>query len=206
MEEHHPPTWFGLLRHARTAWNEEKRIQGQNDISLTPEGRFQAREWGRHLIQYRWDRIITSDARRALETAGLVNISLRVPLVHDGCLREQNWGRWTGKTVAQLKEEVPQLVAEQERAGWKFCPPGGEDRNTVWERSQRALQGARGKWPGERILVVTHEGVIKCLIYRLCGRQFLPSEPSLIRSHHFHWLVYDREGLRLEGINAQALP
>jgi probable phosphoglycerate mutase len=152
MEEHHPPTWFALLRHARTAWNEEKRIQGQNDISLTPEGRFQAREWGRHLKQYRWDRIITSDARRALETAGLVNISLRLPLVTDGCLREQNWGRWTGKTVAQLKGEVPQLVAEQERAGWKFCPPGGEDRNTVWERSQRALQGARGKWPGERIL------------------------------------------------------
>ncbi|UCF56283.1 MAG: histidine phosphatase family protein, partial [Deltaproteobacteria bacterium] len=80
MEEHHSPTWFALLRHARTAWNEEKRIQGQNDIPLTPEGRFQAREWGRYLKQYRWDRIITSDARRALETAGLVNISLRVPL------------------------------------------------------------------------------------------------------------------------------
>ncbi|UCF56295.1 MAG: histidine phosphatase family protein, partial [Deltaproteobacteria bacterium] len=158
------------------------------------------------LKQYRWDRIITSDARRALETAGLVNISLRVPLVHDACLQEQNWGRWTGKTVAQLKEEVPQILAEQERAGWKFCPPGGEDRNTVWERSQRALKGAREKWPGEKILVVTHWGVIKCLIYRLCGRQFLPTEPSLMRSNHFHWLVYDREGLRLEEINAQGLP
>ncbi len=206
MMELHSPTWFGLLRHARTAWNEEKRIQGQNDIPLTPEGRLQAREWGRHLEQHRWDRILTSDASRALETAALVNISLRVPLVHDARLGEQNWGLWTGKTVAQLKEEVPQLLAEQEMVGWKFCPPGGEDRNAIWERGQRALQGAREKCPGEKILVVTHEGVIKCLIYRLSGRQFLPTEPPLIRSDHFHWLVYDREGLRLKEINAQALP
>ena len=206
MEDLHSPTWFALLRHARTAWNQEKRIQGQSDIPLTPKGRFQAREWGRHLKQHRWDRVLTSDARRALETASLVNISLRVPLVEDACLREQNWGRWTGKTVAQLKEEVPQLLAGQERAGWKFCPPGGEDRNTVWERSQGALKVAREKWPGEKILVVTHGGVIKCLIYRLCGREFLPTEPPLIRSHYFHWLVHDGEGLRLKEINAQALP
>ena len=205
MEGHHSPTWFGLLRHARTAWNEEERIQGQSDIPLTPEGRIQAREWGRHLKQHRWDRIITSDASRALETAALVNLSLRVSLVQDACLREQHWGEWTGKTVRQLREEVPQLLAEQEWAGWKFCPPGGENRNRVWERSQRVLKRAGEKWPGEKILVVTHEGVIKCLTYRLCDRQFLPSEAPLLRSYHFHWLIYDGEGLRLKEINAQAL-
>jgi probable phosphoglycerate mutase len=108
--------------------------------------------------------------------------------------------------VAQLKKEASQLLAKQESAGWKFCPPGGEDRDTVWERSQRALKAAAGTWPGEKILVVTHEGVIKCLIYRLCGRQFLRTEPPLIRDYHFHWLIHNKEGLRIEEINAQALP
>jgi hypothetical protein len=47
--------------------------------------------------------------------------------------------------------------------------------------------------------------VIKSLVYHLCGRKFLPSEPPLLKSYRLHWLVYDRDGLRLEAVNALAL-
>jgi probable phosphoglycerate mutase len=202
----HPVTRFALLRHAKTEWNQDKRIQGQNNSPLTPEGEHQAKEWGQLLKAQRWDRIITSDADRTLETASLVNISLKVPVMHDSRLREQAWGRWTGKTVAQLRKENPRLLTEQENAGWKFCPPGGEDRNMVWERSQKALKAATEKWPGETLLVITHQGVIACLINRLCGRQFLPTEPPLVNPYHLHWITHDERGFRVEGINTQALP
>ncbi len=205
MTEQPPVTHFGLLRHAMTEWNGERRIQGQADTALSPLGERQAGQWGPILKAYPWNRILVSDARRAVETAAIINQFLEVSMDCDPRLREQDWGEWTGKTISQLKQEAPLLLAEQEKAGWNFCPPGGEDRLTVRDRSRAAIAGASEKWGGERILVVTHEGVIKCLLYSLCGRRFLPGEPEMIRPRSLHWLTHDQHGLRIENMNAVTL-
>ena len=198
-------TRFGLIRHAETQWNQQNRIQGHNDSPLTTKGQRQATQWGQVLKDSQWDRILASDTGRALATASRINSTLQIPLTSEPRLREQHWGQWTGKTVAQIQKEDSQLLAEQTKAGWKFRPPGGEDRLDIWQRSQSALVEAADKWPGERILIVTHEGVIKSLIYRLYGRQFLPHEPPLIKAFHLHWLIHNRQGLKLEKVNAIAL-
>jgi probable phosphoglycerate mutase len=136
----------------------------------------------------------------------MINESLEVPIDCDQRLREQDWGEWTGKTISQLKQEAPLLLTEQEKGGWNFCPPGGEDRLAVRDRSMKVIAGASEKWGGERILLVTHEGVIKCLLYSLCGRRFLPGEPEMIRPRSLHWLIHDQHGLRIENMNAVTLP
>ena len=194
-------TRFGILRHATTQWNQQKRIQGQKDSPLTFEGIQQAKSWGLVFKDQVWDQILTSDTKRALKTATLINISLRIDLKCDKRLREQNWGQWTGKTLANLKKEKSALLFEQEKTGWQFCPPGGESRNTVLKRSIEALKEAATKWSGKNILIVTHEGVIKCLIYYLCARRFLPSEPPLLLVNHLHRLKYDILGLGIDKIN-----
>jgi broad specificity phosphatase PhoE len=206
MTEQSPITHFGLLRHATTEWNRERRIQGQTDTPLSPPGDRQAGQWGQILKAYPWNRILVSDARRALETAARINAVLEAPMECDPRLREQDWGEWTGKTISQVKQEAPLLLAEQEKAGWNFCPPGGEDRRAVRDRSMKAIARACDKWGGESILVVTHEGVIKCLLYALCGRRFLPEETAMIRPRSLHFLIHDRQGLRIEKMNAFKLP
>jgi broad specificity phosphatase PhoE len=198
-------TRFGLIRHAETEWNQKKRIQGQHDSPITAEGEHQARQWGQVLAQERWDRILVSDTGRSLKTAGLINIDLQIPVVQDSRLREQNWGKWTGKRRSELRKEFARLLAEQEEKGWEFRPSGGEDRNMVFERSQEALEAAVEKWPGAKILVITHEGVIKCLIYRYCGRKFLPTETPLLRSLHLHRLIHDLHGFQIEAINSLSI-
>jgi broad specificity phosphatase PhoE len=206
MKSCFPITRLGLLRHAQTAWNRKKRIQGQTDIPLTPEGMAQAGAWGRILKTYPWSRILASDSGRALKTAEAINASLQVPVSCDSRLREQDWGQWTGKTLNEIRQEAPQILSDLQESGWKFRPPGGESRHEMWERGHAALRDAVGRWPGEKILVVTHKGVIKCLIYRFYGRRFLPAEPLLIRPGNLHWLVHDSHGLRIEKINALPLP
>jgi broad specificity phosphatase PhoE len=198
-------TRFALLRHMETQWNREHRIQGQEDSPLTRNGKDQARKWGQLLKTQPWDRILSSDSGRALSTALIINDVLRVPLIQDSRLREQNWGQWTGQTMEQLRREAPVHLTEQEVLGWRFCPPGGEDRNAVWERSSKALQDADEDFHGQKILVITHEGVIKSVVYRLHGRQFLPAEPALLLPDHLHWLFRDTEGLGIERINALKL-
>ena len=41
-----------FLRHGQTAWNAEKRLQGQTNIPLNDEGRRQAREAGVSIAAY----------------------------------------------------------------------------------------------------------------------------------------------------------
>lgn len=201
----HKITQFGIIRHTETVWNREKRIQGQIDTPLTPEGEKQAIEQGRILNKFKWDRILVSDIGRAQKTAHFINISLQIPVIEDSRLREQHWGVWAGKTIAQIKKEAPLLMAEQEAAGWRFCPPGGEDRNMVWKRSKSALKEAYEKLPGSKILVITHEGVIKSLVYRLCRQKFLSTEPIILYPGYLHWLIHDIEALKIKAINALAL-
>jgi probable phosphoglycerate mutase len=195
-------TRFGLIRHAETIWNQEKKIQGQHDSALTAAGRNQADRWGRILKRYSWKRIVASDTGRALETANIVNEALKIQLITDPRLREQDWGDWVGKTVSQIKTQQPVVLAKQESAGWDFCPPGGEDRKSVLARSKKALEDAAAKWGGDNLLIVTHEGVIKSLVYHLSGRKFLPGEPPFLKSYRLHCLIHDRDGLRLEQANA----
>jgi probable phosphoglycerate mutase len=76
----------------------------------------------------------------------------------------------------------------------------------VWQRSHNALVAAARKWPGSTILVVTHEGVIKNLTYRLCNWSYAPGESVLIKPRHLHWLVVNKSGLQLHEINALRLP
>ncbi|MEW6673242.1 MAG: histidine phosphatase family protein [Thermodesulfobacteriota bacterium] len=204
MTHEHPTTRFGLIRHAVTEWNLEKRIQGRQDAPITAEGEKKAEKWGKLLKSFGWNRILSSNTGRALKTAEIINAALRIPIYPEPRLREQDWGFWTGKTVAGLRQETP-LLAEQEANGWGFCPPGGEVLETVWQRSNQALLDAAHKWPGMKILVISHEGVIKSLVYRFNSRKLLKNEPLRIRPWHLHLLAHDRQELRVEKINALRL-
>ena len=198
-------TRFGLIRHAETQWNRSKRIQGQSDSPLTDSGKSEVRAWARQLKALTWDRILASDAGRALKTAEIINAQLNIELTTDKGLREQNWGSWTSKTWNQVKTEASQLMGDYERKGWNFCPPEGESRKDVLNRGYEALTAAAKKWPAETILVVTHEGIIRCLIYHFGGLQFLPGEPALVKPRHLHWLKFGRDGLQPDEINALTL-
>ena len=146
-----------------------------------------------------------SDTGRAVETATRINHYLKAPMNSDPQLREQDWGQWTGRIITEIETEASNLMQAQPKTGWKFCPPGGEDRLSVLQRSRNALIEAADRWRGGTILIVTHEGVIKSLIYHLSGRRFLPNEPALIKSYNLHWLICGNNDLRIEKINALPL-
>ena len=195
-------TRFGIVRHAETLWNRERRIQGQSDSPLTSKGKKDADKWGRQLSRFAWDCILMSDAGRAVETATRINHHLQAPMDSDPRLREQDWGQWTGQIITQIETEALERLPRERKTGWHFCPPGGEDRVSVWQRSQSALIEAAARWRGDTLMIITHEGVIKSLIYHLAGRNFLPGEPALIKPYHLHWLVHTGQVIKIDKLNA----
>ena len=187
-------TVIGLLRHGPTAWNREKRIQGTSDTPLEPN--FDPRPWRRALDAHGpWDRVVSSPLRRALDTARLLFPEREAEVVPG--LREQDWGAWTGLTVAGLRRNSPGLIEVQEALGWDFTPAGGESRRQVLDRALAAIgEAARGR-DGERILAVTHLGVIKILLNHLKASPFLPGDSADVAKRALHLLAFDGEGLRI---------
>jgi broad specificity phosphatase PhoE len=199
-------TWFGLIRHGKTQWNLEKRIQGSNDTNLCSEGIEQVEKWGKILNNAeKWDRIVVSGLCRTWETAEIINKELNLPIEKYTRLNEQDWGVWNGKTYQDLILEQPKELERQMTSGWRFCPPGGEDRLSLWNRSVRVFNDMAVRWPGQKILVISHGGVIRTLIYGTMKRQFLQDEPSLIKPYHLHILIWENEGLKIEALNAVCL-
>lgn len=195
-------TRFGIMRHGETEWNRDKRIQGQSDSPLTALGRETARRWARWLASGPWDRLLVSDLGRARKTAAIINAQLKLPQTADDRLREQDWGAWTARTIAELRRAEPDRLHRMEAKGWLFQPPDGESREAVWQRSSHALCDAARQWPGQSILVIAHGGVIKSLLYRLMGRRFLPSEPPVLLPRALHRLRHGPQGLAIEERNA----
>ena len=199
-------TRFALIRHAETEWNREKLIQGQKDSPLTKSGQSKAMEWGLILMRIGIKRIISSDSGRAMETALLINQSLKIPLISDARFREQDWGTWTGMRIEEIKETEPEIFSQQLKAGWEFQPPGGELRHDVCGRSCQAIIDAEMKWPGEKILIVTHEGVIKCLVSRFKDEKSPEIRETPFLSNHLHWVSCYKSSIILEKMNALLLP
>ena len=195
-------TTFFCMRHGLTDWNRENRIQGNSDIPLCDEGRDMAKKWTESLTGNGLDCILTSGLSRAKETAAILNEVLNLPVFEDKRLGEQDWGRWTGLTKAELKAMRDQ-VRKQEAKGFGFRPEGGESRDEVLFRACDALIEFAAAHPGESVLVVTHNGVLKCLTHALSGSDFLPGDPVGYLPYRLHRIECMENELALGEMNME---
>lgn len=198
-------TRFGILRHARTCWNEIGKIQGQQNSPLTEKGRRDALIWGKRLSANRWNRILCSDLGRAIETAQIMGSVLDIPLTQDARLREMDWGLWTGWTLADIRTHFPTVWEKASAGDWHFSAPEGERYIDVHYRSSLALNDASVRFAGERILVVCHEGTLKCLYYHPSVRRAAANTYPQMQSGCLQLFSVDSEGLFLDQPNAVVL-
>lgn len=207
MADDYPVTRFALLREADTVLVREMQLMGQNNDPLSEQGQEQAKIWAKVLNHFEWDRIITCEEGRPAETAAIINQTLNLPVIKDSRLKDRDWGSWAGKTEDQLNETDSELLAGMEEAGWKFCPPGGESNEEVMGRVSAVLKDAHQNNPDKNVLIVTHEGPIKILVYRMLEQLTKEERKSfIILSNQMHRLYYHGDELKLEKMNALPLP
>src|SRR5262249_35072601 len=104
---------FAIPRHAGTAWNGERRLQGPTDTPLSPAADAEARAWRLPSPADRCRRL-SSPLQRARRTAELVQPTAAVTTC--SALREMSFGVWEGHTVAELRAVVgPAFIAEERR-------------------------------------------------------------------------------------------
>jgi probable phosphoglycerate mutase len=162
-----------MLRHGQTGYNAGSRMQGQLDTELSDLGRDQAGAAAEVLAKRQPLVIVSSDLRRALDTAVALGERSGMPVLVDTRLRETHLGDWQGLTHVEVD-----AVAPGARLAWRndatWAPHGGESRVDVAARSiplvAELIAGQTG-WgldragdgPERPVVLVAHGGLIAAL-------------------------------------------
>ncbi len=162
-----------LWRHGRTAFNDGKRWQGQLDVELDDEGRGQAAR-AADVLARRLEgpvRLVTSDLRRAIETAAALTALIGVEPLPDKRLREIDAGDWEGLT----RDEIRAAGMGADLDAWARGEDvrigrTGECRSEVGLRGAAAIaEHVAATLEGGTLVVAAHGGLLRGSILALLG-------------------------------------
>lgn len=185
------PTWLVIVRHAESLRNHAKRgsiyfvddaarqaVRGTPDhlIDLTDDGYKQALETGLAVRQRFgvFDHVYTSGYTRAVRTAEGILAAYpeaereRMRVRMDLLIRERDPGFAYDMTEAEAAAAFPWLDEYWKTfGGFMARPPGGESLADVTGRVQIFLETVFREHAGEKVLIVTHAGTIRCFRFAL---------------------------------------
>lgn len=161
-----------LLRHGETELG--GGLRGSLDDALTENGWAQMRaavvEGGP------WDRIVSSPLQRCARFAAELGERLNLSVHLDKDLQELHFGAWEGQSAAALMETDAEALGLFWADPYGFTPPQGEPVSEFSTRVLAAVSRLHAAYSGERILLVSHGGVMRLLLTQARG---LPREQLL---------------------------
>lgn len=169
-----------IVRHGETEENHRHVLQGQLPGTLTDEGRRQVAEAAKRLVEMKaaCSQIISSDLKRAIDSAGIIAAKLHLPIVPMPLLRERDWGEFNGIPIDEARER---FLHDGE---WVFPPDTVETEDAVYQRAKDALLALARTCHGDSAVVVTHGLFARNLIaahFGLSPRMVKPLENAEVR-------------------------
>lgn len=178
-----------LIRHGETDWNAQGKIQGKTDIPLNEAGIQQAVQCGAHLIASEWDLIITSPLQRARRTAEIINESLELPLLEMEEFAEKHFGDAEGLTYEERALTYPDRHY-----------PNQEDNALFAERLATGLKIINDRYPEQRVLLVSHGGVINAILGELSDGEIGSGKTRLLNACLSH-IFFDKDNWIIRNYN-----
>ncbi|WP_037318268.1 histidine phosphatase family protein [Amycolatopsis orientalis] len=158
-----------LVRHGQTEWHAENRYAGSSDVALTEEGLRQAEELAGFAVAAGPSSVFCSPQSRARRTAEPSAEALGLPLRVIDELREVHFGLMEGRTRDELAATDPDAVARFLADPVTGAFPGSEPPGDAAARGAKALRGIAAEVPGETVLVVAHNTLIRLTLCELLG-------------------------------------
>ena len=161
-----------LLRHGETELG--GGLRGSLDDALTATGWAQMR--AAVVEQGPWDRLISSPLQRCALFAQELGEQLTVPVQLEKDLQELHFGTWEGQSAAALMQTDAQALGLFWANPYSFTPPQGEPVTDFATRVLAAIERLHANCAGERVLLISHGGVMRLLLAQARG---LPREQLL---------------------------
>lgn len=160
-----------FIRHAESEYNRDGIWEGRVDCSLTEKGIESAKKLG-NTIENNFDAIYCSPLKRAKQT--LEAIFPNAKPIYDERIIEISIVEWEDKKKDLFDTHLRELF----RKGL-YTPPGAESHQDVDKRACNFVEELFEKYKNnERILVVTHNGIIRSI-----KRNFLEPAPNLMSTN-----------------------
>lgn len=151
-----------LIRHGKTAANQNGVYIGHTDMPLSPEGLAELLEMKKEYVYPGAVRFFTAPLSRCRQTMQVLYPDAKPEIVEG--LTECNFGDWENKSIVQLKND-PAFLSWME--GTKTEIPNGESTVDFQKRVTKAFEGVVEELmrSGDTEAVVcTHGGVIMMLM------------------------------------------
>lgn len=161
-----------LLRHGET--ESGGGLRGSIDDALTDSGWAQMR--AAVTDQGPWDRLVSSPLQRCARFAEALGAQLRLPVQLDKDLQELHFGAWEGQSTLALMDTDAVALGLFWADPYSFTPPEGEPVADFSNRVTAAIERLHATYAGERVLLISHGGVMRLLLARARG---LPREQLL---------------------------
>jgi alpha-ribazole phosphatase len=123
-----------------------------------------------------WDRIVSSPLQRCARFAAELGEQLNLSVHLDKDLQELHFGAWEGQSAAALMETDAEALGLFWADPYSFTPPQGEPVSEFAARVLAAIARLHGAYAGERVLLISHGGVMRLLLAQARG---LPREQLL---------------------------
>jgi alpha-ribazole phosphatase len=150
------------IRHGETKGNQMKRYIGHLDEPLAETGKEQAVRLAEALSREKIDFVVTSDLKRAVQTARpFLQKHPGIPVAVMPALRECSFGIWEGKTYQEAEKLANDAWWDWIRDPVRFAPPKGESLMDLHQRMQRFLRELEQNRSGDTVAVFTHGGPIR---------------------------------------------
>lgn len=165
-----------LVRHGK-ALDVAGRCIGRTDVPLSAEGARAIRglvENGIQSLDLRLDgrtRLISSDLRRAVESANILAAAMGRCVEHDIRLREIDFGEWDGRSWSEIERADPERLRCWLERWAEVAAPGGEGVGDLLRRAAGWIGDiVTPRELDEVIVVVSHAGWIRAAVSHLLGR------------------------------------
>lgn len=156
-----------FIRHAET--DMAGRFCGQVDPDLNDRGRTQLEVLQRQLAPWRTDLVVSSDLLRARKTAEAICSSSSSHIIFRTGLREIGFGQWEGLLWEEIERRDSVLARKWVESFPLEAAPGGEGFEAFQSRVREEFAYLQRLSLEERVIVVTHAGVIRSLLQLSCG-------------------------------------
>lgn len=162
-----------LIRHGKTHWNLEGRLQGSADTDLAEEGILGAKEVGKALQAVKFTTCYSSMLKRAQDTANYIlgeNHQPDVPHFHHKGLNELDFGSWEGTKSVDLYDNEEYWQMKQRPAEYKAISNQGETVEALYQRVMKVFEQIVSLHrEGENVLIVAHGMTLTMLTAILKG-------------------------------------
>ncbi|MBP3463229.1 MAG: histidine phosphatase family protein [Clostridia bacterium] len=144
-----------VTRHGQTDWNQKNILLGSTDMELNETGKAQALQLKKQLENINFDHIISSDLKRAHQTAQIISNN-NPNIILNSNLRERNYGNLEGTTPENIGQfwNVPANIKEYS------VEPIQDFLTRVFKELDNIIQNYSNN---QKILIVTHYGVVMAI-------------------------------------------